>query len=243
VKRVPNNRETLQNIVFTVTWIFLLLLIPLKYLLPSFGFFFNPFFGWTLYGWLILFLTVETFLWGGFKLIRRLPKGRGLEVLANIFRTILVFIGFKKRERLLEIVVGIGIGASLAIGTILSRSYFESSSIYVTDPKLIIYLLLTGLDIWVFLILTPVLEEAIYRGLFINRLISIFSNNRSFAGVIAIISTSFIFGWSHIEHPLYKALGGLVLGIVYVLRWRKNILTTMVAHISANVLFVFLQLQ
>lgn len=238
-----NNLEFFQNLIFIVVWAFLLLLIPLRSIFPSLDYFFNPFFDWTLYGWLILFLAFETLLWGGFKLIRRLPKGRPLESLTNIFKTTLVFIGFKKRDRFFEIVFGLVIGISLAICTLLSRSYFEHLSIYVIDPRLITYLLLTGLDVWVFVMLTPLLEEVIYRGLFLNRLISVFSTNKSFAGAIAIFSTSFIFGWSHIELPLYKAFGGLILGVVYVLRWRKNILATVVAHISANILFVFLQLQ
>lgn len=241
------SKETFQNIVFTAIWILLLLLIPLDFLLPSIDFFFKPLFGWTLYGWLILFLTLETLLWWALKLSKRIPKKKGLKSVIQSFidivKAFLVFVGFKKRESLTEITAGIVVGILLVTGTVFSRAYFESLSIFLTNPLVVLYLLFTRLEIWSTLILIPLIEEIIYRGLFINRVMDVFSSNRLFPRAIAIISSSVIFGWTHLELPVYKALAGLVLGTVYMWGWRNNILATTAAHISGNFLFFFLTLQ
>ena len=241
------NKEAFQNSFFVIIWFLLLFLIPLSYLLPSIDFFFKPLFGWTLYGWLILVLTFETLLWGALEYVRRLPKRREsrplMDSLVNIVGAFLVFVGFKKRSRMSEIVVGVVIGISLATSTVISRAFFESSAISVTNPMVILYLFFTRFEMWAIVLLISVLEEIIYRGLFTNRLVRVFSSNSPFAGAIAVISSSLVFGWTHLELPIYKTIAGLALGLVYLWGWRKNILATTVAHISANSLFFFFVLE
>jgi membrane protease YdiL (CAAX protease family) len=161
----------------------------------------------------------------------------------DIVKAFLVFVGFKRSESTNKMMAGILLGILLGTGTIFSRAHFEGLSISLTNPLVVLYLLFTKLEAWSILFVIPIAEEIIYRGLFINRLLNIFSSNWLFASAIAIISSSLIFGWTHLEHPEYKAIGGFALGIVYMWRSENNILTTTVAHVSANLLFFFLQLQ
>lgn len=244
---VHKSREKFQKGIFVLIWTLLLLLIPLKSMFPPMKWFFEPFLGWTAYGWLVLSLTVEAFIWSALKLVSQFPEKRGLkpfmESFKDIIKAFVAFIGFKKSGLLTETAMGTVVGIMLAISTVLSRAYFESLSIFVTNPLIVLYLLLTKFEMWFILLIAPIAEEIIYRGLLINRLVNIFANDRFFASAIAIISSSLIFGWTHLELPEYKALGSIILGVVYMWRWRNNILTTIAAHISANLLFIFLIVQ
>lgn len=245
-KRTPINRESFQNGIFTVFWITLLLLIPLSLLIPSLDSVFQPFLGQTLYSWLIMLITLETMLWGAFKLKTKLGSTKRTrpftEVCVDIFKLISSFVGFKRGYYRNEIVAGVFVGVLLAVSTIISRSYFESLPIHFTNPLVVLYLLLTRFEMWSVLLLVPIFEEIIHRALFINRLVGIIKH-RLIASVFAMISTAFVFGWSHLESPIYKMLAGLALAVVYMWKWRKNILTTTIAHMSANLLFFFLTLQ
>jgi len=87
---------------------------------------------------------------------------------------------------------GMLVGVLSVIGTVFSRAYLESLFIRFTNPLIVLFLLFTRLEMWYILLLIPVLEEIIYRGLFLNRLMHIFSGNRLFASAIAIVSYSII---------------------------------------------------
>lgn len=103
--------------------------------------------------------------------------------------------------------------------------------------------------------LAPPFEEIIYRGCLISIFLMFFEEHDNFkkhyptAIFIALIVSSFIFGWIHStsEIPeIYATIGGVIFGIVYLfdlknlVRWQfkidRNIWAAIGCHIAANII-------
>ena len=235
----------IQNYIFVAISIILFLIIPLAYLLPDLKFLFNPIFERTTYYGFISggFIFIEFLVWRTFQIkgliVKSKRKGirRLLEGYWKLFKDVSIFIGLKKVSYS-ESFVGILIGLLCGMTAVFSMSYFENLSIEVitfgTFLKMLVSMPIEMAGIY----LIPIFEELVFRGFFLSRFLHIFKNKRIV--VIGLIISSFIFGYSHLEYPIYKVFVGFVLGIIYLWRWKKNISISTVTHITGNAFLVFI---
>lgn len=96
-------------------------------------------------------------------------------------------------------------------------------------------------DLWQSLIVAPIFEEFIYRGIYLGVFLKFFGKSRKYAAV-ALIMSSFIFGWIHPALPIVKTIGGFLIGSIYLFGWRKNLVASSLAHFGANLTGSFLVL-
>jgi len=84
------------------------------------------------------------------------------------------------------------------------------------------------------IIVPPVSEELIYRGIYLSVFLRILRKNHATA-TLGIILSSFTFGWIHPTTPILKATAGLLLGSIYLCKWKKNMIASIFAHLGANI--------
>lgn len=234
----------IQNYIFVAISVILFLIIPLSNLLPNLKLLFNPIFEKTTYYGFISagFIFIEFLVWRLFQIrnliVKSKRKGikRLLEGYWKLSKDVLIFVGFRKVS-LFEVLIGILIGLLCGMTTVFSMSYFENLSIEVitfgTFLKMLVSMPIEMAGVY----LIPIFEELVFRGFFLSRFLHIFKNRRTV--VIGLIVSSFVFGYSHLEYPIYKVFVGFVLGIVYLWKWKKNIVTSMAAHITGNIFLTF----
>jgi len=105
--------------------------------------------------------------------------------------------------------------------------------------------LASSIDISIMLqniIVVPIFEEVIYRGIYLSVFQRIFEKNYTTA-ILGLILSSFTFGWIHPTMPLLKALAGFVLGSIYLYRWKKNLVASVFAHLGANIVATFVLVE
>jgi membrane protease YdiL (CAAX protease family) len=157
----------------------------------------------------------------------------------EIFKDFLTVVGLASKFSLSE-AIGIVIGFLCGIVVLLSRAYFENTFIHFTEITILLPLIFIRLES---IFIMPILEEIIYRGFFINRIMSIFGRKKVWGSLTAIILSSFVFGWIHWELPIYKLFLGIILATVYLWGGKKNIVKCTIAHISYNFLVISLYLS
>lgn len=92
------------------------------------------------------------------------------------------------------------------------------------------------------MVVAPVMEEVVYRAIPLSVLLRILGKKYSSA-IFGIVLSSAIFGWIHPIDPELKALGGMVLGCIYLFQWRKNLIASVSAHLGVNIVGTFLLVQ
>ena len=92
------------------------------------------------------------------------------------------------------------------------------------------------------LIVPPIFEELVYRGLFLGVFLKLFGKKPAYA-TIGLIVSSFVFGYIHPVLPYYKVFGAFLLGSIYLFGWKKNIIASSAAHFGLNLAGVFFTLS
>lgn len=234
----------MQNYTFVLVSLVLFLLIPLSNLFTSLKLLFGPFYGGAnYYGFIALgFFFLEFLVWRAFKLKSSLAKSnkRGIRAVIEGYKKIIedvsIFIGSRKVSRI-EALIGIVVGVSCGITTVTIMSYFENLSVGFLSPDVFLKMLISMPIETIGIYLVPVFEELVFRGFFLSRFLDIFKKRKMM--VVALIMSSFIFGYIHSQYPIYKVLVGFVLGIVYLWKWKKNIVPSTIAHVTGNVFLTF----
>jgi membrane protease YdiL (CAAX protease family) len=85
------------------------------------------------------------------------------------------------------------------------------------------------------ILLAPIAEEIVFRGFIISKLMDIFKNeNKWIVGAGATICSSLIFTFMHEGSLPPRFLTGLLLGSIYLFKWRKNLFYSITAHTLLN---------
>ncbi|MEM3490351.1 MAG: CPBP family intramembrane glutamic endopeptidase, partial [Nitrososphaerota archaeon] len=138
----------------------------------------------------------------------------------SLFIIICLFVGIIINFFVLLILVRLGVGTLY----------------YVINPTLYTYVSN--------LLVPPIFEELIYRGIYLGVFIKIFGNSPKYA-VVGLVMSSFTFtrihpfAWNHPSEPLVKLIGGFLLGSVYLIRWKKNLAASMATHLGLNLVGTF----
>jgi membrane protease YdiL (CAAX protease family) len=112
----------------------------------------------------------------------------------------------------------------------------RGGSIHVIIPSSETYLIIQ------YLVAGPLFEELVFRGIYLSSFLRIFGSNY-LSAALGLIMSSFTFGWIHPEIFLslvIKTSGGFLLGIIYMLKWRKNFMAAFSAHFGLNLVGIFL---
>jgi len=170
-------------------------------------------------------------IWGFVKTKSRFIRKENLR---SIISDAFAFVGFRKPsyKNLLLITISMILGAILSFLSLLLLVYLSKGTMIVMvfpDP-------LTVLNN---LIVPPILEETMFRGIYLSVFLKIVGKNNAIA-TLGVIMSSFTFGWIHPYMPMLKMLGGLLLGSIYLFKWNKNLFASMSAHLGANVVSSFL---
>jgi membrane protease YdiL (CAAX protease family) len=89
------------------------------------------------------------------------------------------------------------------------------------------------------LLIAPIFEEVIFRGLFLNLFIYFVGKN-DLSALIGIILSSLVFGYIHADLVSAKTLGGVLLGYIFLYKWRGNVVACMLTHSSVNLFLMFI---
>jgi len=79
-------------------------------------------------------------------------------------------------------------------------------------------------------LLIPIVEEVTYRGILASWLHRLTGGNT----LITLVVSSVIFSWTHVFHPEVKLIGSLLFGAIYFCGGRRNLIASIVAHMSLN---------
>jgi membrane protease YdiL (CAAX protease family) len=91
------------------------------------------------------------------------------------------------------------------------------------------------------LVVPPIFEELIYRGLYLGMFLKLFGKKPMYAG-IGLVMSAFTFGYIHPNLPLFKVVGAFLLGFVYLFGWKKNIIASSATHFGLNLVGIFITL-
>lgn len=108
-----------------------------------------------------------------------------------------------------------------------SNTFFENENFFVSKPYYVIRTLL----------LMPILEEILYRGIIQNKL------SEKFSAAWAIVISSLLFAVGHLafEQSITVFFTSLLMGYIYYKS--KNLTTAVLIHSSVNVGFLFLKIE
>jgi len=150
------------------------------------------------------------------------------------------FVGFREVRQKRQVIIGLIAGLVLPAYIFLFSDKSFSLNIFYSFG---VILTITG-GVFTRVVLAPFIEEVFFRGMYINRFMSIFKNKTT-AGLVALFSSALIFASIHTpEHNLLNMfIGGLVFGLVYLINWgnlrepfnwQKNIVAAIIAHGVSN---------
>jgi len=232
---------TLTDSIFIVIFVALFLLVVIDAMVPTVRFLFLPsVFGQSLYsvisGALILYYGL---IWGVRKVADQIKKEKNSERrLRTLISKAFEFIGLVKMGPIDSLYVSFSMltgmvfnililyGVAISSGGILYRRPFPSD-IYLTIR---------------FLIVAPLFEELIFRGVYLSAFLKILGRNY-ISVALGLMLSSITFGWIHTDQfpvPVIKTAGAFLLGIIYLAKWKKNFLATYLAHFGLNFVGVFL---
>jgi membrane protease YdiL (CAAX protease family) len=175
--------------------------------------------------------------WGLITFIRRYATIRGKDVRKQFLQSLLRFIGIRKvnLRGILSIILSFFIGILFNVLSNLAIFYFAKSYVSMTS------IAITPYNIASFLVASPIAEELTYRALFIGFFLTVFGKKRYASGV-ALVMSSFVFGFTHYG-PTWllfaKAMGGVMLGSIYITHWGRNYFNSLSTHIGLNVVGIF----
>jgi membrane protease YdiL (CAAX protease family) len=178
------------------------------------------------------------FIWGAIRVENQF-KGARLGVVSVsriLFSRTMNFIGLKKLspKDSFYIFLSMIIGIVFNLFIVLALSRLTNGTLYtVSSPSL--YALVQNL------VVVPIFEELIFRGIYISVFLKLFGKTYASAGS-ALVLSSFTFGWIHPAQPIVKTIAGFLLGSIYLWGWKKNIAASSLAHFGANLIGTFLVL-
>ena len=175
-------------------------------------------------------------LWGFAKLTRnRLQdKKLGLRGVSSLmYAKTANLIGLRKpslRDSLF-IIICLFVGIFVNLFTLLILARLGVGTLYrVINPTLCTYVSN--------LVVPPIFEEFIYRGIYLGVFLKLFGNSPKYA-VVGLVMSSFTFAWIHPSEPLVKLVGSFLLGSVYLTRLKKNLVASMATHLGFNLVGTF----
>jgi len=191
-----------------------LLLIPL-YLIPE-----TPLFKPSIvnnasnYGFVIYIVLIFSFLlWAA-----------GESKKGNFPKNVLTTLGFRWSKR--QVAVGFIVGCFAGTAMWLIGDWFSSGILPTTH--LVVSMLLAA----------PIVEEILFRGYLINRLLC--SKRTLQMKMLAMIASVLIFSWMHASNPEQKVVGGIIFTGVYMWGWKNNMAAAIMTHAGANAMILFL---
>jgi membrane protease YdiL (CAAX protease family) len=192
---------------FVVFVVIALLLIPLYYLIPGMPLFkpFEAVGNASIYGFIVFVVLIFDFLWWV------VEESKDKRFKEKVLKT----LGFRWSR--LQIAAGLAIGCSTEVLTPKVESRFSSmaSSIGLED-----------------MLLVPPIEEVLFRGHLINRLLR--SDKTLRRRILAIAASILTFAWMHASYPEQKVIGGTVFTAVYLWGWKNNMTAAIAAHLGSN---------
>lgn len=183
-----------------------------------------------IYGFLA-FETVILYLLGTFIMYFVFPGPNKFKALLKSF--------VKSRTKPVTISFGIIAGAIISLISLFAGCllFNETVSLNLINPMAVATLYPNSLiDI---LVLGPVIEEFVYRGVLINIITELVKGKRGVA--LAVILSSLIFGYTHPTEQIIKVAVGLGLSLLYVMPKERNLALPISAHMTSNlvrILFV-----
>ncbi|MCX6654439.1 MAG: CPBP family intramembrane metalloprotease [Candidatus Bathyarchaeota archaeon] len=224
----PTTKSLLDSVMIA-----LLLLLPLPVLTSWFTnqldfLFVESGVGATVYGLIATTSTLYLFIiWHWFKTEIEPGENGWKQKAINALR----FIGISRNasSHWYQNIASLMLGPIAAIITVLLIGSTARFMIpYYIPPALLLQLLL----------IAPIFEEVIFRGLYLNLFIYFFGKN-DLSALIGIILSSLVFGYIHADLVSAKTLGGVLLGYIFLYKWRGNVVACMLAHSSANLFLMF----
>lgn len=199
---------------FIIGYFLLLLLIPLNYFFDKARIIFLPLEISPIsncYGIIAgLFILLTFIFWS------RLEKNLELSDVPK-------FIGLSDGNRINQFVLGLFLGITFAVITILIKNHNITIRVANFHSLPYEYLFLT-------IFLAPIFEEVLYRGLLITRLRYLFDDNKIWNCFI-LSSSAVLFSWMH-PIPYLRLVGGFGFGFVYM--WRKDLFLAIITHAVTN---------
>jgi len=229
-----SKKETITSIdlIFISIFVFLFLIVLLDFYRIGIRFLFEQtIWGVSIFGFLSCTLIgYYSIFWGCLKMKNyfRIKEERQ-KIIFKAFR----FIGLTKpsSKDILYIVCSMFVGAIVSIFSLFLISCLANGTLRLIEPPEY-YTILQNF------IMAPIFEELIYRGIYLSVFLRILGTNYVSA-ILGITLSSFTFGWIHPALPIFKALGGLVLGSIYLCKWKKNLVASIFAHLGANIVSTF----
>lgn len=154
-------------------------------------------------------------------------EGRKNRSLNALWRKVIDFLGFGITLR--DMVIGICFGVGLSYATLILEKPLAPIYFRPIPAELV------GIAIYE-ITFVPLLEETIYRGIYLNLFERFYGNNKLLA-ICGVVTASTIFGWIHPIRPIIKTIGGLALGMIYL--WRRNLFTNALTHACVNYVLIF----
>jgi len=232
---------TIADSIFIFIFVVLFVLVIIDVLTPTFRFLFEPtVYGQSLYslasGVLILFYGM---FWGFSKIADEMGMIKSYESRWRLFVSkAFSFIGLARTDKkdILYVVLSVFVGIAFNVLTLYVMSLLVGGSILVRAPPSEIYLIVQ------YLIAAPLFEELVFRGIYLSSFLKILGNSYPSA-TLGLILSSFTFGWIHpgsLLSLLLKTSGGLFLGTIYIIKWRKNFVASFSTHFGFNLASIFL---
>lgn len=232
---------TTTDLLFLFIFLALFSLVVIDILTPAVRFLFTSTgIGQSLYslasGVLILFYGL---IWGFSKIAKQIRKIKSYE---ERWRTTVSrafgFIGLEKirQEYLPYILASILVGGIFNVLTLYGISILKGESIRIQMPPPESYLIIQCL------VVAPLFEELVFRGVYLSSFLRILGRNH-LSAALGLTLSSFTFGWIHSGQLLslmIKTTGGFLLGIVYMIKWRKNFIAAFFTHFGLNLVGIFL---
>lgn len=236
-QQMKRGRET-TSLLFIAILVFFFVITIINFLTGQMSFLFDQTgFGQSLFsfvsGAVILYYFI---LWGGLR-IRRFSKANRVNRKALIrimLSRTLRLIGLRRpssRETVYALL-------SLVFGSVANILILFVSTILV-NGRLYLVATLDPLVVLQSLVIAPIFEELIYRGIYLGMFLEILGRSKAIA-VSALIMSSFTFGWIHPSEPLVKTLGAVILGFIYLYSYKKNLLASICAHFGLNLVGIYL---
>ena len=164
-------------------------------------------------------------LWGCLKIKHRIKKKENMR---EIILDALTFIGLKKPtiKGFTYALLAAVIGAIFNYFSLLIVAHLYGGTLVLTRS-------LDLLIVMQNLVFASISEEIIFRGIYLSVFTRILGKTRASAAW-GIIMSSFTFGWIHLEKPILKVAAGLLLAVIYLFKWKKNLIASIAAHLGAN---------
>jgi len=134
--------------------------------------------------------------------------------------------------RIKDLLIGFGVGILITLIAIGASIIIFGDKIMFDPLNPILQESLYPNSLIDILVIAPVIEEFVYRGVLINIITSAFKRREG--AILAIILSSTIFGYTHPAEQTIKVIVGLGLSILYLYPKQRNLALPISAHITSN---------